>query len=160
MWLLLPISSLGILRHMTLKSIVIFASLALLPISELRGAIPYGLAAGGALGWVAPLAIGINCLVPLIAFLFLDTLHKLFLKWAWYARLFESFSKKTIAKIHPQVEKYGYLGLLVFVAIPLPITGAWTGALGAWLLEMDKKKASIMIFAGVICAGIIVSLVL
>jgi uncharacterized membrane protein len=75
-----------------------------------------------------------------------------------YKKFFDTFVEKTRSKVKPKVERYGYLGLMFFVAIPLPITGAWTGALGAWVLGMDKKKASIAIICGVIVAGIIVSL--
>lgn len=151
--------SLSILQSMTLNNFLVFTALALLPISELRGAIPYGLATGGDLVWIAPLAVGINALVPLLAFVFLDTVHKLLLKWKWYEKLFTTISTKALGKIHEKVEKYGYAGLLVFVAIPLPVTGAWTGALGAWLLGMNRKKSSVMIAIGVTVAGIIVSLV-
>ena len=57
-----------------------------------------------------------------------------------------------------QIQKYGYWGLFLFVAIPLPGTGAWTGALIASLLELDTKKAFLTIAAGVFTAGIIVSI--
>ena len=54
-----------------------------------------------------------------------------------------------------QIEKYKYWGLLLFVGIPLPGTGAWTGALIACMLDMDKKKSFCTILAGVLMAGII-----
>lgn len=152
--------SLSILRHMTLNQFLVFTALSLLPISELRGAIPYGLAVGGEIWWIAPLAVIINALVPFVAFLFLDTVHKLLLKLKWYEKYFTALSARAVSKIHAKVEKYGYAGLLVFVAIPLPVTGAWTGALGAWLLAMNRKKSALMIIAGVAVAGVIVSLVL
>ena len=59
--------------------------------------------------------------------------------------------------VHGKVELYGYWGLLIFVAIPLPVTGAWTGTLGAWVLGMDKKKAILAILGGVLVAGFFVS---
>lgn len=58
-----------------------------------------------------------------------------------------------------QIEKYGYLGLLLFVAIPLPGTGAWTGSLIAVLFGMKPKKCLLFIFMGVIIAGLIMSLI-
>jgi len=61
-------------------------------------------------------------------------------------------------KVHAKVEKYGYWGLLLFVAVPLPVTGAWTGTLGAWVLGLSYKKAFFAIAGGVVLAGIIVSL--
>jgi uncharacterized membrane protein len=58
-----------------------------------------------------------------------------------------------------QIEKYGYLGLFLFVAIPIPGTGAWTGSLLAVLFGMKPKKSLLFIFFGVLTAGIIMSLV-
>jgi len=66
--------------------------------------------------------------------------------------------EKARAKVHGKVERYGYLGLLIFVAIPLPVTGAWTGTLGAWVLGMSKKKACLAIVGGVLVAGLVVSI--
>ena len=58
-----------------------------------------------------------------------------------------------------QIEKYGYWGLLLFVGIPLPGTGAWTGSLLAVLFGLEKKKSLFCIFLGVLLAGFIMSLV-
>lgn len=139
-------------------TLLITACLAILPISELRGAIPYAVLNGMDLVPAALIATAANVLVPLIAFLFLSTFHRFFYTWRWYKKFFDHFVEKTRVKVHAKIEKYGYLGLLIFVAIPLPVTGAWTGALGAWVLGMDKKKASLAIAGGVIVAGIIVTL--
>ncbi|MEJ2494639.1 MAG: small multi-drug export protein, partial [Ignavibacteriaceae bacterium] len=73
-----------------------------------------------------------------------------FLTW-----LFERTRKKTKDKI----EKYGDLALIIFVAIPLPNTGAWTGALAAWLFGIPFKKAVPNIFYGVLIAGAVVTLI-
>ncbi len=62
-------------------------------------------------------------------------------------------------KIHSAVERYGYWGLMVFVAIPLPLTGAYTGAIGAWVLGMRRWKSILFIALGVAIAGVVVSLV-
>jgi uncharacterized membrane protein len=133
--------------------------LSILPISELRGGIPLAIVYG-----ISPLAAFLVCtlanilIVPII-FIFLDTLNKLFLKIPFYNRFFHHFLERSRHKIHRQVEKYGYLGLMIFVAIPLPMTGAYTGTLGAWALGMDKRKSFVAIALGVIIAGIIVALV-
>ena len=66
---------------------------------------------------------------------------------------------KKVNKKKGQIEKFGYLGLALFVGIPLPGTGAWTGSLIASVLEMDKKKSFLAIFAGVIMASIIMMIV-
>jgi len=134
------------------------ALLALLPISELRGAIPYAVLRGSDILAAALLGTAVNALVPLLAYLFLNTIHKLLYRAGWYRKFFDRFVERARAKVHAQVEKYGYLGLMVFVAIPLPMTGAWTGTLGAWVLGMEWKKACLAIIAGVVVAGIAVSL--
>lgn len=133
--------------------------LSLLPISELRGAIPYLLANKVAVVPAFLICVGANSLVSPIMYLFLSTLHRLLLHWKLYARGFEKFLERARRKVHEPVEKYGYWGLAIFVAIPFPLTGAWTGALGAWVLGMDWKKSFLAITAGVITAGVVVSLV-
>ena len=69
----------------------------------------------------------------------------------------EKLETKAIGK-SDQIQKYAYLGLLIFVGIPLPGTGAWTGSLIAALLNMDVKKSFAAIILGVIMAGIIMSI--
>ncbi|MDP2790220.1 MAG: small multi-drug export protein [Rectinemataceae bacterium] len=138
-------------------TLLLSALLALLPISELRGAIPFAVLRGMNVIQAALLCTAINALVPLLAFLFLSTVHKLFYRWKPYKDFFDRFVERTRLKVHPQVEKYGYWGLLIFVAIPLPVTGAWTGTLGAWILGMNRKKAILAIIGGVIVAGTIVA---
>lgn len=143
---------------MNVTTLLITAGLAILPISELRGAIPYAVLRGMDILPAALFATAANALVPLLAYFFLATFHKWFYKIAWYRKFFDRFVEKARIKVHASVEKYGYLGLLIFVAIPLPMTGAWTGTLGAWILGMNKKKASLAIVGGVVVAGIIVTL--
>ncbi len=140
------------------KTLIYSGLLALLPISELRGAIPYAVLAGMDLLPAAIFCIGLNALVPFIAFIFLSTVHKLLYRLTFYRRFFDRFVERARGKVHGKVERYGYWGLLVFVAIPFPVTGAWTGTLGAWVLGMDRKKAILAIVGGVLVAGLIVSL--
>ncbi|MEN6364524.1 MAG: small multi-drug export protein, partial [Rectinema sp.] len=135
------------------------ALFSMLPISELRGAIPYATIRGVDLLPAALWCIAWNALVPILAYIFLGTLNKVFLRIGWYRSFFERTVDKARVKVHAKVEKYGYWGLLVFVAIPLPMTGAWTGALGAWILGMERRKAILAIIGGVIVAGIIVTAV-
>ena len=72
--------------------------------------------------------------------------------------LIDKLEKKAMSK-KDQIEKLQYLGLMLFVGIPLPGTGAWTGCLIAALLDMDKKKAMLSAVLGVIMAGIIMMFV-
>lgn len=133
--------------------------LSFLPISELRGAIPFAVASGEPLWLAALVSVAANALVGPIAFVFLETFHKLLYRWAFYAKTFDRLIARAREKVRAPVEKYGYLGILVFVAIPFPLTGAWTGVLGAWVLGMDRKKSMAAVAAGVAIAGAVVSLV-
>ena len=137
--------------------------LGILPISELRGAIPFlyfnkvqevPLALAFAVGVLS------NALVPFIGFVFLETLHKLLDKWFFYHRLFEKTVSRARNKVSERVNKYGLLGLMLFVAVPLPVTGAWTGIVGAWVLGLDRKKSILFILLGILISGIVVSTVI
>jgi uncharacterized membrane protein len=136
--------------------IIIFS---LLPISELRGSIPIGLSSGLPLSLVFPIAVLSNILVFPIFYLFLTFVHKLLMKVKLYRKTFDYFLERTRRRVGPKVEKYGYLGLTLFVAIPLPVTGAYTGTLGAWFFKMRKRKSFFAVLLGVIIAGLIVSTV-
>jgi len=131
--------------------------LSFLPISELRGAIPFAIANG--VPWYTAFAVAVLCnaLVAPACWIFLSTLHKLFLKMPWYRNLFERFVERARRKLHDRVERWGWLGIALFVAIPLPVTGAWTGTLGAWVLGISKRKTMMAVIIGVVCSGIIVT---
>lgn len=133
--------------------------LSFLPVSELRGAIPFAIANG--VPWYAayPAAAFFNALVAPACWIFLSTLHKLFLKMTWYKNFFDRFVERARIKLREKVERWGWMGIAVFVAIPLPITGAWTGTLGAWVLGLSRRKTMLAVIAGVIAAGAIVTAV-
>ena len=107
---------------MDLKTISISIFLSLLPISELRGAIPYALAKGVPLLAAYPICVGFNGLVAPLVFVFLSTFNKLFLKMKWYERFFNRFIDRARHKVQDKVDRFGYFGIMLFVAIPLPIT--------------------------------------
>ena len=77
----------------------------------------------------------------------------------WYEKVFGRLIESVRKKVAAKISKYGYLGILMFVAIPLPITGAYTGTLGAWILGLEKKKTFLAVAAGVVIAGVIVSVI-
>jgi len=133
--------------------------LSLLPISELRGSIPFLLANGVPVGAAFALGVAANALVGPIAWIFLSTLHRLLSRWRPYAAVFERLVGRARRKVHAAVERWGFWGLAVFVGIPLPFTGAWTGVLGAWVLGMEWRKSLAAVAAGVLLAGVIVTLV-
>jgi uncharacterized membrane protein len=150
---------------MTLDTALWTALLALLPISELRGAIPFAVAGGIPWYFAYPFAAAVNSLAAPLCWLFLSSLHKVFLKLAerpffgWYRKLFERFVERARLKLRKNLEKWGWLGLALFVAVPLPVTGAWTGTLGAWVLGLSKKRTLAAVITGVVIAGAIVTAV-
>jgi uncharacterized membrane protein len=130
--------------------------MAMLPIVELRGAIPVGVALGLEVHYSFFLAIAGNLLpVPFIVVFVRRVLEWLQTKSRWLDRLVKKKVEKTM-KNKALIYKYELLGLMLFVAIPLPGTGAWTGALLAALLDIRLKYAFPVILAGVIIAGIAV----
>ncbi len=131
--------------------------LSLLPISELRGGIPYAVANDTHIVTAYIVCVLSNILVIPIMYLFLETVHKTLYKSKVYQRLFDKWVNRTRKKAEKNVGRFGYWGIMLFVAIPLPITGAYTGTLAAWLLKLDKKRSVIYLTLGVLIAGLIVS---
>ena len=126
-----------------------------MPLSELRGGIPLALYLGfsplesyilGVVGNLIP--------VPFILLL-LDKIKNIKIKFISKAYLEIT---KRVEKKRELIERYGYVGLTLFVAVPLPVTGAWTGSLLAFLLGLNKFKSFLAISVGVSLAGIIVTL--
>lgn len=132
--------------------------LSLLPIAELRGGIPYAVANGTSLPVAYLVCVAANILVIPIVYIFLDTIHHQLYKIRPYKWLFDKMVNRTLRKAEKNVGKYGYWGVMLFVAIPLPVTGAYTGTLAAWLLELDKRKAFVFLALGVLIAGVVVSI--
>ena len=146
---------------MSLSTITVYSwtvFLSFLPISELRGAIPFAIANKLPWYWAYGISVFCNALVAPVCWIFLSTLHKLFLKFTWYGLFFERFIDRARNKLHDNVERWGWLGVAVFVAIPLPLTGAWTGTLGAWVLGLSRRKTMLAVVIGVVVAGAIVTL--
>ncbi|HPZ16613.1 MAG TPA: small multi-drug export protein [Sphaerochaeta sp.] len=146
---------------MSTADLFISILLALAPISELRGAIPYAYFRGAPLVQAALLGAGFNALIAPIAYAFLSTLHRFFYRHlAWYVSLFDRFVERARRKVEAKVERYGYWGIFLFVAVPLPFTGAWTGTLGAWVLGLDKKRSLLAVFGGVMLSALIVTAII
>lgn len=144
-------------RHVSPQIITVLISM--IPLLELRGSI---IVAGSVLQlplietYIAAV-IGNMLPIPFIL-LFIKKIFAWMKKVSFLKKFPEWLESKTMKK-SGQIEKYGYLGLFLFVAIPLPGTGAWTGSLLAALLGMDFKKSLLFILLGVMTAGLIMSLV-
>lgn len=133
-------------------------AISILPVIELRGGIIAAKLMGVAFARAFPICIIGNMLPIPFVLLLLDKIFAFLRKFKFTAK-FMDFLDCKVEKNREKVERYGWLGLLLFVGIPLPGTGAWTGALIANALKMPIKKSLPSIFLGVICAAIIMSIV-
>jgi len=131
-----------------------------LPISELRGGIPLAVYYGFDIVHAYFVSVFGNFIPVPFLLLFLDYIReKILKKWRFSHNLYLRIEKNVLEK-RTLIDKYGYIGLTLFVAIPLPVTGAWTGCLLASLLKMDVKKSIIHITLGILIAGLLVSMAL
>ncbi len=131
--------------------------ISMVPVIELRGAIPFGVGFGLDVWTVAILAV-VGNMIP-IPFIILF-IRKIF---AWMRTKSEKLNN-LVSKLEAKADKhkakitrYEFWGLCLFVAIPLPGTGAWTGALAAAMLDMRLKNAIPAIFLGVVIAAVIMA---
>ncbi len=139
------------------KAAIITFLTAMVPVFELRGAIPYGVIAGLSVPATFIISV-IGNLVP-IPFAVVFT-RKIFEWLRAKNEFFDGFVKKLEAKAEKNKEvvlRYEFWGLVLLVAIPLPGTGAWTGALVAAMMDMRLKRAMPAITIGVLIAGIVVT---
>ena len=136
-------------------NIILTILIAMVPVIELRGAIPFGVA-NGLEPWFATILAVIGNLIPIPFILLLLTKIFDWLRDKKYTKKMIAWLEKKAEKNRKKVNKYGWLGLIILVAIPLPGTGAWTGALVASCFKMKFKPSMLAIIAGVIIAAIIV----
>ncbi|MBN2404553.1 MAG: small multi-drug export protein [Coriobacteriia bacterium] len=127
-----------------------YVVLTWIPWIELRAAVPLAVQQGEQV--YLPLILLANLAIFWPGSLFLDLVYDKIPEGSWLHRKLEGIR----VKAHPLVEKYGVLGLAVFVAIPLPGTGAYSGTAAAWLLGMDRKKAFAGVSLGVLIAFFLV----
>lgn len=134
------LNTFSFLKNLSYRKELLVFIVSILPISELRG------------GLMATSMLGLNP-IPLVL-LFFDKILDFFERKNIFSK-FSSYLRRKVDKNKASIEKYGYLGLTIFVGIPLPGTGAWTGC----LLYMDKKKSFIAILLGVVMASVIMMIV-
>ena len=132
--------------------------LAALPVSELRGAIPLAIGVYGLEPLDAYLLAVIGNMLPVIPLLlFLEPVSNYLRRLKFMDTFFDWLFNRTRKNHTERFEKYGILALTLFVAIPLPVTGAWTGCAAAFVFGIRFKWALPAIFLGVLIAGIIVT---
>jgi len=146
--------------------------LTLIPALELRLSIPVGILQksfelpyglyfqGFGLPWpiVFLVCVGANMALGPMVYFALKHFVNFFLQFSWIASLYNRLVLRTQKKIKPYVEKYGALGVALFIAVPLPGSGSYTGALAAYLLGIGQKKFMVINAIGVFIAGVLVTL--
>ncbi len=139
-----------------LHPLVKVAIVSALPIFEVRGGIPLGIHWGLPLTQILPVAIAANVLIVVPVLLWFNPIAD----WLMERGIMTGIVRRLIARARskkPMVDKYGVFAVTLFVAIPLPITGAWTGALVASVFEMNFWRALACMLLGVIVASVIVT---
>jgi len=160
-----------------IKSILWLTAITLIPALELRASIPFGVfglpqslfgmdllklgAPVDALGpqgpmawwWVVVVCVAANIILGWLVFWVLGPVFTFIRRWRWFDRSVWPLLERTRHRIHPYVEKYGELGVAVFIGIPLPGSGVYTGAFGAYLLGLERRKFAVANVIGVLIAG-------
>ncbi len=137
------------------KRLIVFF-LSMVPVVELRGAIPFGFAFGLPIWETLLLSLSGNIvIIPFVIILFNKILH-LMRKLKPTAKIADWLEGRVV-KNSRKIENWVFVGLMFFVAVPLPGTGAWTASMVAGLMQMKARKATVPIAIGVVIAAAIVT---
>lgn len=144
---------------MTLAALFWVVILCFTPTLELRAGIPYALLVEQ---WPPALAaaVGITANIALapICWFFLDKIMHLFLKVPFIERTYEWASERSVRKVEPYIQKYGVYGLALFIGVPFPGTGVYSGCLAAWVLRLPFRKYAVASALGCVLAGVLVTI--
>ncbi|MFH1064099.1 MAG: small multi-drug export protein [Candidatus Woesearchaeota archaeon] len=143
-----------------IREIIELVVITFLPLLELRASIPYGILKLK-MGWpeVFIICVIANILLGILVYFLLDKLVHLVIRIKPIGRLYKRIVIKTQSKVRPYVERYGEIGVALFIGVPLPGSGVYTGALGSYLLGLGYKKFTIACIIGVIIAGVAVTII-
>lgn len=137
---------------------LLIALVTLIPALELRASIPYGILAFQIPWWhVFIVAIVTNAILGPVVYLLIDKVVHLFLHIGWVKRLYTVYVLRTQKRIHGYVERWGEPGIALFIGVPLPGSGSYTGAMAAYLLGLSHRKFMVANLIGVLIAGIVVT---
>jgi uncharacterized membrane protein len=140
-----------------LELLLTFAA-AMTPIGELRLAIPLGISKGVPWALALPIAMIGNMVPVLLLIPGLDRLSRFLLSFPNPIGRVLTWRVERLRQTHTsRFQRYGAVALVVLVAIPLPMTGAWTGSLAAWIFRVPARQAIPLIAMGVVIAGLIVT---
>ncbi len=134
--------------------------ITLLPFLELRASIPYGVFKTElSLLSIFLICVVTNIVLAPIVYFFLDNFVHLFIRIKFIDKIYQKLVVRTQKKVEKYVEKYGVLGLALFIGVPFPGSGVYSGALAAYLLGFRKRDFMKAAIIGVLIAGVIVLIV-
>ncbi len=135
-------------------------AITFIPTLELRASIPYGIF-GTDYSWsiVFLICVIANIIIGIIIYVFLEWIIKLICIFKPIENLWNSYTDKTQQRISKSVDKYGEWAVAIFIGIPLPGSGVYTGAVAAFLIGLNFKKFMVANIIGVIIAGILVTII-
>lgn len=157
-----------------INNILLIILLTMLPLLELRASVPAGIlgltvhipfteinVALTPTPWIIVLIVAIiaNWILGIVLYYFMDIILNILSRIPQIKRIKEKVLERSQKKIHKYVKKYGMLGLALFIGIPLPGSGVYTGALGAYMIGMEKKTFMLASFIGVTIAGIAMTII-
>lgn len=156
-----------------MTNILILFAITLIPAFELRASIPYGIISGSmelpfgvtvkGMGlnwtWVFTVCVISNIILGTVLYPLIDHIMQLLERIPLIGRFWTKFVARAQKKIHPYVERWGILGVALFIAVPLPGSGSYSGALGSYLLGISYRHFFIANVIGVTLAGIAVTFV-
>lgn len=141
-----------------LNEILMIIALTFFPFLELRASIPYGIIATSVPVWlVFVIAVIVNLFPGIILYLLLDKLVHFISKSKRIHGFYSHHVERTQKRIHKYVERYGWLGVAIFIGIPLPGSGSYSGAIAAYAIGLDFKRFVIANIIGVTIAAILVT---
>ncbi|MBS3176480.1 small multi-drug export protein [Candidatus Woesearchaeota archaeon] len=142
-----------------LKELFWIIAFTFIPALELRASIPYGIFRTD-LHWTIVFLVAVlaNAFLGVLLYFLLDKVIHLFFFIPWFQKMYHKIVERSQKKIHAAVEKWGFWGFVIFIGIPLPGSGTYTAAVGAYALGMGYKRFILANFLGVLIAGIIVTI--
>jgi len=144
---------------MEAENFIYIVALTFLPGLELRASIPYALLISNSNLFFIPIILLLNIILGEAVFYFLNTSLDFFLKINVFKKYYLKYIKRIQKRARKYVDKYGTLGLAIFIGIPLPGSGFYTGALAAFILGFERRDFSIANILGVLISGIAVTLI-
>lgn len=130
----------------------------LVPAMELRLSIPLGIIKMD-MNWITVFLVAVitNIILGMVVFIFLELIIKIVTAIPFIDKIWQKYVERTQRKIKQGVEKYGEWAIAIFIGIPLPGSGVYTGAVAAFLIGLDEKKFFVANIIGVLIAGVIVT---